>query len=486
MPIIECRGENLAAPLSEVLRLFCGPVTYLSETTLQAEQDHPRLICQVNDNQVLVYLASEASSEPLPGPMILAADVRREARRQLYRLLSDLTGIRFPWGSLTGIRPTLMALDALNELGDTDQAVEVMRNRWMVAPDQAHLAVRVAEAEQQLMRELEAERPLLYIGIPFCPSRCLYCSFITQEAQRQQHLLEPFCEKLVEELRTLLALTSIKPRVIYVGGGTPSSLPENLLAWLLSEITGLIPGQTIKEFTFEAGRPDTLTAGKLACIREAGVTRICVNPQTFHDPTLERIGRKHTASQTKQAFTAARQAGFSAINLDLIAGLPGESPADFLNSVRQALELEPDSLTLHALALKRSSRLHRQITQDQTTTAFLGQTKPDRAWQQVMAEARSLLQEHGLEPYYLYRQKNVRAGLENVGFARPGQGCLYNVGMMSDRFPVLGLGCGAASKLINGHQTRRLVNPRHAGHYIEHFPDFISKKKAFWLAGGHA
>ena len=481
MPIVECCGENLAAPLSEVLRLFCGPVTYLSDTTLLAEQDHPRIICQVTNHRVRVYLAPESSGKPLSEPMIPAADVRREARRQLYRLLSSLSGIKFPWGSLTGIRPTLMALDALNELADADKAAEVMQSKWMVAPQQARLAVSVAEAEQRLMRQLEPERPLLYIGIPFCPSRCLYCSFITQEAERQQHLLEPFCEKLIQELQELLTLSVKTPSVIYIGGGTPSSLPEHLLALLLSELTRLIPADTLQEFTFEAGRPDTMTHEKLACIRNAGVTRICVNPQTFHDQTLERMGRKHTTTQTKKAFAAARQAGFDAINVDLIAGLPGEEPSDFISSVRQALELEPDSLTLHALALKRSSRLHRHLTEAQATASFLQQTRPDMAWQQVMAQARDLLQDDGFEPYYLYRQKNVRAGMENVGFARPGKGCFYNVGMMSDRFPVLGIGCGAASKRTDGHQTRRLVNPRHAGHYIEHFPDFISKKKSFWL-----
>lgn len=481
MPSICCYGEDHLEALGDVLRVFYGPLDRTQSGLLSAGDTNPLIICDTTADSVRVYLNDQPADDRTYSDLPPLSDNRREARRQLYRLLSHLTGIHLPWGSLTGIRPTLMARDALLHYQDEAMAVTDMTDRWLVSPHQAKLAVAVAKTEETILDSLPVQQPLLYLGVPFCPSRCAYCSFITQEATAQRHLLAPFTQHLIQEIKALLPLVPSKPAVIYMGGGTPTSLPDQQLSAVFDALMDQLHPEQIREFTVEAGRPDTITPTNLAIIRQAGADRLCINPQTFHARTLVTIGRQHTVEQTYQAYEMARKVYFPHINLDLIAGLPGESPADFLASVKLALSLQPDSLTLHALALKRSANLTQQLNETTRTHNWLDQIKPQPDWLAAMAQAHALLADAGLAPYYLYRQKNVFSGLENVGFAAPDQGSLYNVGMMSDRRNVLGFGCGAASKKMDGDKTRRLTGPRHAGHYIHTFSEYLERKKDFWL-----
>ena len=483
MPTIICQGFDHARALSDVLRLFYGTEMHpdMVPDQLSAANPLPLINSRVIPAGPDIWRVSTSTGEICKTAIVDTALIRREARRQLYQVLAGLTGIKYPWGSLTGVRPTVIAADALSSAqGDVQAAMVILRDHWFVAPDQAQLAVDTLLAEEQLLQQIAENELLMYVGIPFCPSRCTYCSFITEDALRQPDLLEPFTDSLLTEITRMNAALSQPLRIAYLGGGTPTSLPDHLFARLLEGITRVLTLTSGSEFTVEAGRPDTISLEKLRLIKQAGATRICINPQTFHDRTLQLIGRQHTAKQTLTAIELAREQGFQQINLDLIAGMPGESPVDFLNSLQQALQLQPESITVHALAVKRSSQIHHHLAGEQKHLDYLQQTRPQPAWQSALNTAKQMLAQNGLLPYYLYRQKNVFSGLENVGFAAQSAGSLYNVGMMSDRRPVLGLGCGAASKGFCDHQIRRRVNPRQASTYIAHIDELIEKKIDFF------
>lgn len=476
MPVLICEQTEHLNALADVMRLFYGQA-HVEDTTLRAGDTSPHLVCHIEpaDGQFEVSLQSPQQQIRR---MVPAEQVRREARRQLYAMLSSITGLHFPWGSLTGIRPTIMAGDALAAGQDPVAAVDTLVRHWFVRQEQAELAVDVWQTEQQILSRLPETQWLVYLGVPFCPSRCAYCSFITQDAMRFQHLMEPMTQALAREIRELIPLAG-PPSAIYFGGGTPTALDDRSLAVILESLQQTLSDFASPELTVEAGRPDTITRSNLRLIAAAGTTRLCINPQTFHDRTLDLIGRRHSTAQTLRAYEMAREEGFQSINLDLIAGLPGETPDDFLSSVQQAIRLKPDSLTLHALAYKRSSDLHRRQEDDpRPADRIMAHDRPQPAWLSAAYDARSMLKAAGLLPYYLYRQKKVFSGLENVGFARAGGGSLYNVGMMSDQRNVLGLGCGAATKRTDHDPVRRYYSPRQAGDYIERIDTLIATKKA--------
>lgn len=406
------------------------------------------------------------------------ADVRRELKRQLYQLLERITDTRFPWGSLTGVRPTQIVEQLLANHESIENTRADLIERWRLSPEKADLAIRTSLSEQRVLSQLPPEEPLIYAGIPFCPSRCAYCSFIAQDAHHRESWLSPYVDAMLEEARRVFAALPVHSHAFYLGGGTPTSLPDELLRKLLQGLKSILPLRSGSEITVEAGRPDTITAEKLAILREFGATRICINPQTFNQQTLDRISRRHTVEQTYTAMDLARQAGFDHINMDLIAGLPGESPEDFAYSVGQLLSLQPESATVHTLAVKRSSRFAQEMNLEDRH--LLSINKPDPQLIAMVALAQERLIEAELFPYYLYRQKDVASGLENVGFSRIGHECHYNVGMMSDRLPVIGLGSGAISKRVDGRKVTRAPNDKDIAHYIARLDELVARKTALF------
>lgn len=356
----------------------------------------------------------------------------------------------------------------------------MLTGHYFVSPDKADLALQTTQAEEKLLNSIPPGSAMVYLGVPFCPTRCAYCSFIAQDAMHKAKLLEPYVDAVLTETSAFFGQPGqpLPISAVYVGGGTPTSLPTGLFARFLQGTLSQLPLLPGAEITVEAGRPDTITAEKLQIILKCKATRLCINPQTFHDATLERIGRRHTTRQTVEAFTLARSMGFQSINMDLIAGLPGETPDDFADSLDQALALAPDSITVHTLAMKRSSRL-----QQERLTAGSQHGLPDPALADMLNKARQKLADAGLLPYYLYRQKDVAGGLENTGFARPGEGSIYNVGMMSDRCSVIGLGSGAMSKKVTGTRVDRLGNPRDIADYIKRTTELAEKKAALFRTG---
>lgn len=397
---------------------------------------------------------------------------RRLCRQTLYDLLRKETGIHPPWGSMTGIRPTHLMYEALNEGMSMADAQEHLVHQFDVAPEKAALLAELVSVQQQLPPPGDDWMDV-YIGIPFCTTRCTYCSFSSGELG-DGHLVAPYLTALFREMDAcaqLLRDAGKKLRAVYVGGGTPTSLNEEQLPRLLEKMMQCFP--CAMEYTVEAGRPDTLTLPKLEAIRSAGVQRISINPQTMNDKTLRVIGRAHTAQQVEEAYAMARTANIHHINMDVIAGLPGENIDDFARTMDAALRLKPESLTVHTLAIKRSSRLHLENAPlpDGETASRMVQLGLDTAHQL------------GMRPYYLYRQKYMAGNQENVGYALPGHACQYNVDIMEETTHILALGAGGISKRVypeEGH-IGRAPNVSNIEQYIARVKEMIGRKKALFL-----
>ena len=393
---------------------------------------------------------------------------RRLVRQTLYDLCREVTGIHPPWGSLTGIRPTHLMYEAIEQGFTGEEAIRYVVDSFDVHPERAALLWEIAQVQGQLPPP-EDKWMDVYIGIPFCTTRCTYCSFSSGELGKGK-MVEPYLTALfheMEECSKMIPATGRTLRAVYVGGGTPTSLNEDQLSRLLDKMMQCFPGAM--EYTVEAGRPDTITPGKLAAIKAAGVGRISINPQTMNDETLRIIGRAHTAQQVIDAYAMAREAGIHHINMDVIAGLPGETVADFVRTMDFAKQLRPESLTVHTLAIKRSTRLHFENYRFPTGV---------EAAQMVhlgLETARAL----GLQPYYLYRQKNMAGNQENVGYALPGHACQYNVDIMEETTHILALGAGGISKRVyedEGH-IGRAPNVANIEHYINRVDEMIQRKR---------
>ena len=393
---------------------------------------------------------------------------RRLVRQTLYDLCRVVTGIHPPWGSLTGIRPTHLMYEAIGLGLAGEAAKQYVIDRFDVQRDRADILWEIAQV-QGVLPPPEDRWMDVYIGIPFCTTRCTYCSFSSGELGKGT-LVEPYLTALFREMEAcsgMIAATGRQLRAVYVGGGTPTSLNEDQLRWLLAKMMQCFPGAM--EYTVEAGRPDTITPGKLAAIKAAGVGRISINPQTMNDETLHIIGRAHTAQQVIDAYAMAREEGIRHINMDVIAGLPGESVEDFARTMEYAKQLRPESLTVHTLAIKRSTRLHFE------NYRFPTGVEAGQMVQLGLETARAL----GMQPYYLYRQKNMAGNQENIGYAIPGHACQYNVDIMEETTHILALGAGGISKRVyedEGH-IGRAPNVANIEHYIARVDEMIQRKR---------
>ncbi len=458
------QGHGSLFPAKDVSRLFFGPSVRCEGQSIFAEYAEDVVIESTvwPDGRVTTAVQGTSIFEKSDDTQRLAPN--RELKRQLYRVFSAVTQKRFPWGSLTGIRPTLVA----REVRDIDTLVRF----YDVREDKAGLAYKTAEAEDRILSSTDEQDLFIYIGIPFCPGRCSYCSFITQESRASARLLSEYRDTVLKEIAGLTGIMK-NVRAVYFGGGTPTIMEDELLRDFVCEALDLICPDRNAEITVEAGRPDTLTESKTALLVDAGVGRICVNPQSLSDETLTRIGRHHTTEQFYRAFDIARKAGFSVVNTDLIAGLPGESLEKFRFSVDRIIELKPENITVHALCKKRTSNL--------TRAEVLDDTDRERVADQMVSYAAERLAETGYAPYYLYKQKDTVGGLENTGFSTVGKECVYNVAMMSDRRNVLAFGAGGVGKRVfpNGRLVRHDCL-RNARDYILRIDEIIRGKKRFF------
>ena len=446
--------------LGDVLRLFYGDARVsLNEGDVVFEHRFTEADGLWTDRWISQGAESTLSQPAIEGtPMEVKRLRKRQIKLALYNLLKRLTGMKPPWGSLTGIRPTRLLYEGMEAGMTLDGAVRHVIEAYDVSPDRAALLGEIAKMQSGI-REAAPDQFDLYIGIPFCKTRCSYCSFSAGEIGNGK-LVAPYVEALLREIelcRALMEEKGMRLRAGYIGGGTPTAIPCGDLARILAAAQVAFPGAV--EWTVEAGRPDTIDEEKLRMLRERGVGRISVNPQTFNDETLARIGRAHTGAETIAAYELARALGFNDINMDVIAALPGETVADFAHTLDVIEGLAPDSVTVHSLAIKRSSKLHENLV---VAGNGYGQIEAEGAGEMI-ALARKRLMTGGWRPYYLYRQKYMAGNLENVGYARPGKACLYNIGNMEETVSVLALGAGAITKWLfdrGGNPEDFQLNPK--------------------------
>ena len=367
-----------------------------------------------------------------------------------------------PWGMLTGVRPDKPVTWALMEGKTPEEAKNYLKTHYFVPEERAALALETGTVGYRARKRLETRDIDLYVGIPFCPTRCAYCSFVSQSVERSFSLVEPYVKALIAEIRAggeMARKNRLRPRTFYMGGGTPTTLTADQMDAVLTALEESFDLSACPELTVEAGRPDTITAEKLAVLKCHGVTRVSVNPQTMEDRVLAAIGRRHTAAETEQAMELVRAYHFPHVNMDLIAGLPEDTPEGFRRSLDKCLELGASNITVHTLALKKGSRI---LTE--------GLSIPDGAAVQAMLDyAAPTLRRAGFAPYYLYRQKYMSGSFENVGWCRPGGECWYNVDIMSELCSILSFGAGGSTKMVEPgtNHIERVFNVKYPKEYTE-------------------
>ena len=401
------------------------------------------------------------------------AQEQRLVKMATYRSLIQHTG-KPAWGALSGVRPAKLVRKWLERGADSPQCAQLLTGLYGLDRDKAILAIRCAQEAREIDRQLAPGDVSVYIGIPFCPSRCAYCSFISHDVKGALALVEPYVDALERELRwagDYLRRKGLRPRSVYMGGGTPTTLSHQQLDRLLTALDGW-PGRSgLVELTVEAGRPDTITRSKLEVLKGHGVGRISVNPQTLSDQVLQAMGRAHTAGQFREAYALARQVGFDAVNTDLIAGLPQDSEAGFRATLDEIVTLAPEEITVHTLALKHGAGLlanPQRLPSAQEVAAML-------------AYAAQTLPAAGYRPYYLYRQKYMTGAMENLGWTRRDRASFYNIVMMEELGSVLALGSGGVTKLVDrksGGVTRH-TNPKYPKEYLERLGDILAEREAF-------
>jgi len=454
--------ENLLNELEEVVRAF-SPYLELSD-------EGERISADISEEMgMVVTTLQRQDAEPIIhryplseglDPLLRKREIKRYLKRDLYDLLSSLAGYSLSYGSLTGIRPTKLYYE-LSEEGK--EPLSELVDFFRVSPEKADLIQTIVRTQQGIYRE-EADKIDWFVNIPFCPSRCHYCSFLSEVINPKRNKLPAYVDALV---RDITCVTPAKERrAIYVGGGTPTALSPDLLDRVLASLHA--KGE---EFTVEAGRPETLTEEKVAVLKERGVTRVSVNPQSFKQETLDLIGRRHTVEDIQRAYRLVRQGGDFDVNMDFITMLPGESFEDFRRSLEIAVDLAPENITVHSLSIKRGS-LFAENRYDNFS---------DGLAERMSDHALNVLTAAGYRPYYIYRQKNTSGRLENIGYAKPGKECKYNVDIMEETHDIYASGAGAISKRIFGNGLiKRLAEVKDIKGYLEREEELLKKKMDFF------
>ena len=392
-------------------------------------------------------------------------------KSMLYEMLRDYTGQSLPWGNLTGIRPTKIPMALLEQGWKNTEIADYMRKTYYTSNEKTALSIMIANRERHILKDINYEDGYsLYVGIPFCPSICLYCSFSSSPLAVWRDKVDMYLDALCKEIEACAQIyQNRKLDTIYMGGGTPTTLEPYQMDRLLTKIEECFDRSYLKEFTVEAGRPDSITREKLEVLRAHGISRISINPQTMNQKTLDIIGRRHTVEQTVDAFHLARELGFDNINMDLIVGLPGEEYGQVEHTMKEVTALDPDSITVHSLAVKRAARLNMFKDQYKEMTFTNNQ--------QIMEMTARYAYQAGHSPYYLYRQKNMAGNFENVGYAKPDSAGIYNILIMEEKQSILALGAGATSKKVTGELIQRTENVKDIKNYVERIDEMIERKR---------
>ena len=434
------------------------------------------------DRFIRIYFHRDASKdhEEYEDERSETASGKKETRncfkRMMYDMLSALTGRELPWGTLTGVRPTKIVYGLLEENKDKQEIIDYLKKEYYVSTRKGKLAIKVAENEKRLLEKNDYNNGYsLYAGIPFCPTTCLYCSFTSYPLAVWRDRVDTYVDAMLKEMTFTARLMKDKTLdTFYMGGGTPTTLEAGQLDRVLGFFESTFDTSKLKEYTIEAGRPDSITKDKLMVMKHHGVNRISINPQTMNDDTLKLIGRHHSAAQVKDAFRLARDCGFDNINMDLIIGLPGETEEHIKRTMDEVAALAPDSLTVHSLAIKRAANLN--IFWEKYKAYSMINTDDII---NMTADCASAM---GMEPYYLYRQKNMAGNFENVGYSKPGREGIYNILIMEEKQTIMAVGAGASTKVVFPEENRieRVENVKDVKTYIENVDEMIDRKRRFF------
>lgn len=391
-----------------------------------------------------------------------------------------IKSINLPWGVMCGIRPAKIVRSLMDEGYNKNEVVEILKDIYEVSDEKIKLAYTVAENEQILLEQIGTNSVSVYIGIPFCPTRCLYCSFVSTDIRVSGKYMDEFILKLLLEIdktAEIIKKMGVYVENIYIGGGTPTALEPRHLKNIFDRLKQNFDFNKIKEFTLEAGRPDTITREKLIEAKNGGVNRISINPQTMNDITLKKVGRSHNNDMVKNCFNMAREIGFDNINMDLIAGLPDETVDMFCHSVDEVVKLNPENITVHSMSVKRAASLR-------FTDMELSKAKD---MNDMLLYAQKKMEQTGRKPYYMYRQKNISGNLENVGYAKDGFMSTYNVNIMEEKQTIIALGGGGSTKLVMGDRIERIFNFKDPLEYIKRFDEILRKKdEILKISGGES
>ncbi|SHJ87396.1 coproporphyrinogen dehydrogenase HemZ [Tepidibacter formicigenes] len=395
-------------------------------------------------------------------------------KRSIFKVLTKIYKSYVPWGILTGIRPTKIVHELLDENKSKKEIDNILNNKYQMDESKINLAYDIANVERKFIYPPDKNKIALYVSIPFCPTRCVYCSFPSNTIKQWGHLKGDYLNALIKEIKgvgTLVKKLNKEIESVYIGGGTPTTLDEKELNILIDSLYENFDLTNIKEFTVEAGRPDTITKEKLKVLKDKNISRISINPQTMNESTLLEIGRSHKVEDIVNCFNMARALGFDNINMDIILGLPKETPNMVENTLKQISKLSPESLTVHTMAIKRASKLKENI-QEYELSQYMDMVK-------MIDISMDYAQKMGLNPYYMYRQKHMLGNLENIGYSKKGFECIYNIQIMEEKQSIFALGAGANSKIVYLDENRieRVPNVKNIEHYIKRVDEMIKKKE---------
>lgn len=483
MITVRCSEDNFIYDVHSLIKAFypgedvkvfpaCENDPNENDIYIEYHADHSKIRIYEDSKEVLTKASdiSEISDRP---------QYKNKLKKALYECLSEYTKKKLPWGTLTGIRPTKIAVTQLEKGVSDDEVKRYYKDVYLTSDRKADLSIKIAHREIDILSGIHYDEGYsLYIGIPFCPTTCLYCSFTSFPRSMFEKKINDYIACLKKEIDYVAE--NFKDKVldsVYIGGGTPTTLNADELNDLISYLRNNIDMSKTKEFTVEAGRADSITRDKLITLKEMGVTRISVNPQTFKQETLDLIGRRHTVDQVLKAYELARSLSFDNINMDLIVGLPGETYEDVYETMKKVKELDPDSVTVHSLAIKRASRLNMWIEEHGIECI----TNSD----DIMDMTYKICSEMGLGAYYLYRQKNMSGNFENVGYAKPGKEGIYNILIMEEKQSIVALGAGTVTKRVfhegDNYRMERCDNVKDVNLYIEKIDEMIDRKRGLWF-----
>lgn len=465
------KNHNFHFELENLTRLFF-PNEKITVIRDFSEPQPPYIYTEVSDKITISVNIGSFNKSETAVKKLTDDDNELVSAQLLYKLLCDFTGLTQPWGILTGVRPVKL-LRRLAEESSEEQAVKKFEKDFFVSNEKIALSRETEHNERKILELSKPESFSLYVGIPFCPSRCSYCSFVMASIERAEKLIKPYTKLLCEEIKQTADIANklgLRLETVYFGGGTPTTLSAEQLDTVLGTVNKSFDMSTCREFTVEAGRPDTIDIAKLFALKENKVDRISINPQTVNDEVLKTIGRKHTAQQFFDAFELARKCGFDNINTDLIAGLPTDTPESFKNSLDSIVRLNAECITVHTLCMKRASRL--------TTEGVTLDLQQARDAREMLAYTQNILGQNEYIPYYMYRQSRMVGNLENVGWSKRGFESLYNVYVMDETHTILACGSGGVTKLKrnNPDYLERIFNFKYPYEYIDRFDELIQRK----------